>query len=231
MQHGDLIVGAARVIFWRSGVQAAALLGPAGTLMWPRAWVLIAITFLGTLLSFTVLWFRDKGLLRERVSGPVQEGQRLIDRVLLIALMATIIASLVVSSIDVWHLDVLPFASTGLPYVGLAMFLSGCFLWVRTLRVNSFGSIAVKHQAEREQTVIDHDVYGIVRHPMYSAILLVALGQPIWLGSVLGLLTALLGVIVVGLRVVEEERVLVAELDGYDSYRQRVRYRLVPGVW
>jgi protein-S-isoprenylcysteine O-methyltransferase Ste14 len=79
--------------------------------------------------------------------------------------------------------------------------------------------------------VVDRDVYGIVRHPMYSGILLVLLGQPIWLGSGLGVLVALIGLIILGVRVINEEKLLVAELDGYDSYRQRVRYRIVPGIW
>lgn len=231
MQHADLIVRFVLTIVWRGGIQVAALLGPAGTFWWPKAWVLIAITVLGNALSFSLLWFRDKGLLRERVGGAFQSGQGWADRVLLLALMATFIASLFASSIDVWQLRLLPIETTVVAIVGLAMVLGGSWLWVRSLRINSFGSIVVKHQGEREHAVVDRDVYGIVRHPMYSGILLVLLGQPIWLGSGLGVLVALIGLIILGVRVINEEKLLVAELDGYDSYRQRVRYRIVPGIW
>ncbi|MCH9807810.1 MAG: isoprenylcysteine carboxylmethyltransferase family protein [Alphaproteobacteria bacterium] len=231
MANDNLIGRAALTVARRGLIQAVMLLAPAGTLMWPKAWVLIAITVLGTGLSFTVLWFRDRGLLRERLSGAFRPEQDSFDRMLLIALIVSFAASLLASSIDVWHIGLFPITSPVVAFIGLAMVLAGSLLWVRAMRVNSFGSIAVKHQADREHAVVDHDVYGIVRHPMYTGILLVLLGQPVWLGSTLGVLVGLLGLIVLAVRVVNEEKFLVEKLDGYDQYINRVRYRLVPGIW
>jgi protein-S-isoprenylcysteine O-methyltransferase Ste14 len=98
-----------------------------------------------------------------------------------------------------------------------------------TLRENSFAAAIV--EVEQEQPVIDSGPYSLVRHPMYSGALLMFLGTPPALGSWWGLLPAaiLIGAIVWRLR--DEERYLTQHLTGYGDYLQRVRYRLVPGLW
>lgn len=231
MEDNGLIVRSVFTVAARAIIQAAVLLGPAGTFLWPRAWVLIGITVIGTSLSFLSLWYRDKDLLRERVSSPIHAGQPLLDRVLLIALIVTIVATLLISSLDVWHFKFLPISHMGFALAGLVMIAFGAWMWVKALRANSFASVAVKHQSVRQHQVIDHGVYAVVRHPMYTGISLVVLGQPLWLGSTLGVLIALVGVFILGLRIVEEEKFLSHSLQGYDDYCQKVRFRLIPGIW
>jgi protein-S-isoprenylcysteine O-methyltransferase Ste14 len=100
-----------------------------------------------------------------------------------------------------------------------------------TFRENSFLSPMVRIQKERGQTVISSGPYRVVRHPMYAGFLLFVVGTALLLGSWLGLLAGVILAVAVARRAVLEERMLRAELDGYDAYAARVRFRLVPGVW
>ena len=86
-------------------------------------------------------------------------------------------------------------------------------------------------QTDRKQHVISTGVYGFVRHPLYLGCLLMMLGAPLLLGSLYGLLISLIGLILVGGRIIGEEKTLVSELDGYADYKQKVKYRLIPFVW
>jgi protein-S-isoprenylcysteine O-methyltransferase Ste14 len=89
----------------------------------------------------------------------------------------------------------------------------------------------VRVQIERKQRVVSTGVYGFVRHPMYLGAVLMFAGAPLLLGSAIGLLPAAAMMLLLGFRIVGEERVLADELEGYAEYRQKVRYRLLPFVW
>ena len=98
-----------------------------------------------------------------------------------------------------------------------------------TFRENAFAAPVVKIQESHK--LIDSGPYAIVRHPMYASSLLLFVGAPLLLGSWLGLGFSVLFVLGIGWRATREERLLRAELSGYEEYLQRVRYRLVPHVW
>ena len=106
-------------------------------------------------------------------------------------------------------------------------------MWVAwlTFRVNSFAAPAVQVQSDRAQEVIQTGPYALVRHPMYAGALLWMLGAPLLLGSRWGFIGSALMILLVAGRAVGEEKVLAAELAGYDAYRRKVRFRLLPGVW
>ncbi len=87
------------------------------------------------------------------------------------------------------------------------------------------------YQRERGQTVIDTGVYAVVRHPMYAAGILLMIGAPLWLESYAAALLASVPVALLIVRIRIEERFLRRELEGYDAYTRRVRYRLIPFVW
>ncbi len=86
-------------------------------------------------------------------------------------------------------------------------------------------------QTERKQRVVSTGVYAFVRHPMYLGASLMFVGGPLLLGSAWGVLVGLGLVLLVVLRIGVEEKLLARELEGYEAYRDKVRYRLVPGVW
>jgi protein-S-isoprenylcysteine O-methyltransferase Ste14 len=100
-----------------------------------------------------------------------------------------------------------------------------------TARENPYMASVARVQQERGQTVITTGPYHFVRHPMYSGSLLLFLGIPLLLGSGYGLLFALGGMLLLAWRTVMEERMLRAELQGYEDYMQQVRYRLIPSIW
>ena len=204
---------------------------PAGTLYWWRAWVVVAIVFGGTIWAIVGLAQTGSGLLEERMKPPVQEGQPLGDRVLVLLLLLTFVGRLVFTSLDVFRLHLLPEPLPSLTFFGLALLIAGWALAYLALRENTFGAGVVRYQEDRGQSVVDRGLYAVVRHPMYAGGALLMIGLPLWLQSSAGVILALLPIAVLVIRIVLEERFLVRVLPGYDRYAQRVRYRLVPFVW
>jgi protein-S-isoprenylcysteine O-methyltransferase Ste14 len=99
------------------------------------------------------------------------------------------------------------------------------------VRDNTFAALVVRHQQERHQVVVDRGVYAVVRHPMYAGGIPLMVGMPLWLGSVAGALLAVVPIATLVLRVLVEERLLRRELEGYDAYTRKVRWRLIPFIW
>jgi protein-S-isoprenylcysteine O-methyltransferase Ste14 len=110
-----------------------------------------------------------------------------------------------------------------------AMVAQGFAIIFRVFRENSFAASTIK--VESEQRVISTGPYGTVRHPMYAGASLIILATPLALGSLWGLLPAMALIAVVMVRLLDEERYLSVNLSGYESYRNSVRYRLIPMVW
>jgi protein-S-isoprenylcysteine O-methyltransferase Ste14 len=102
-------------------------------------------------------------------------------------------------------------------------------LYAEVMRENSYLSRTV--EVQKGQKIIDTGLYGIVRHPMYFATLLMFLPIPLILGSFFGLIPFILYPIVIVIRIINEEKVLTEGLDGYSEYKKRVRYRLIPFIW
>lgn len=210
---------------------AVALLGPAGAWNWRRAWVLIGVYLAVHVLGAARIVRAQPALVRERARVPVQRGQPLPDKVLLLGFMATYAGELMVTGLDRRHGhwgSVLPPA---LAWIGLALFAAGWALVMRALETNGFATMVVRHQVERGHVLVDWGVYRAVRHPMYSGLVAVLLGVPLWLRSSLGLLVAVLPIGLLAARIVLEERMLHAALPAYSDYAARVRSRLVPGLW
>jgi protein-S-isoprenylcysteine O-methyltransferase Ste14 len=114
---------------------------------------------------------------------------------------------------------------------GGILLLGGSFPFFRAFTDNTFASQLVRIQAERGQHVVDTGVYAFVRHPMYLGASLVFIGGALLLGSISGLLLALAMVGLLVVRIFGEEKLLARDLEGYEEYLQKVRYRLVPHVW
>jgi protein-S-isoprenylcysteine O-methyltransferase Ste14 len=211
-------------------LMAALLFGAAGTWRWPQAWVFI-IEMVASGIAIGVWLARyDPGLLAERMASPLQRGQAAGDKALLLCLVIAWPAWLVFMALDAvrfrWsHLT----AWTEMP--GALLILVAMYAFYRTFRENSFAAPVVKIQKERGQTVVTTGPYGFVRHPMYAGGSLLFFGVPMLLGSGYGLALAPAWLILLMLRIPLEERMLRENLDGYDAYMKRVRWRLVPGVW
>lgn len=211
-------------------VTGTCLFAGAGRLDWREAWTLLAVMAVARIVTGVMLLRRDPGLLRERFRSFIQRGQPLWDQVFYALFIPIFYGGLVLMGVDAvragW--SEVPLVAVVLGGFGFCV-ASAIFSWV--LAQNSFASPVVKLQAERGHRVITTGPYAYVRHPMYTAGLLMFPSQALMLGSWWGLVIAgLLTVLFVG-RTAFEDRLLRRSLGGYAEYASRVRYRLIPGVW
>jgi protein-S-isoprenylcysteine O-methyltransferase Ste14 len=209
---------------------AVLLFAAAGTWRWPQAWIFI-IEMIATGIAISVWLARhDPGLLAERMSSPIQRGQAIGDKLILLFICVAWPAWLVLIALDAkrWHLSHLP---VWVQVAGALLILVAMYACYRTFRENSFAAPVVKIQKERGQTVVTTGPYAIVRHPMYAGAGLMFFGIPMLLGSAWGLALGPAWYLLLALRIPLEERVLRENLAGYDDYARRVRWRLLPGVW
>jgi protein-S-isoprenylcysteine O-methyltransferase Ste14 len=161
----------------------------------------------------------------------MQKGQPLADKIIVVLYLAAFSGLVIFIPLDVFRFHLMGKPGTLVSSLGLALLIAGWWIAYLGLRANAFAALVVKHQEERQQTVIDTGVYSIVRHPMYAGGALLAVGIPLWLESYPAALLASVPIATVALRIVFEERFLKRELKGYDAYTQRVRYRLIPFLW
>jgi len=208
---------------------AVQLFGGAGTVSWPSGWVFLVLFFVFVVALTAWLYVRNPDLLRERMEMG-RADQKTWDKVFFGLMFLLFVAWLVLNGVDAvrfgWSQVPLWLQLLG----GLAL-LGSFVLFFATFAANTFLSPMVRVQRERGQTVIDSGPYAYVRHPMYAAFVLFAVGTPLLLGSWLALAACLVLFAMVARRAGLEEQTLRAELEGYDAYMQRVRYRLIPMLW
>ena len=204
------------------------LFGPAGTLSWPRAWVLLGVIAVAATLSVFAI---PEDLLNERYKPPIQRGQPLADKVVIVLLLVSFIGTVVFIPIDVFRLRLLPAPGMIVSAIGLILFAAGWWLMTAAMVENAFAAPVVRHQAERHQHVIDTGPYRIVRHPMYTSVIPFMIGMALWLGSYAAAILAILPIAVLMIRLLLEENFLRRELPGYEQYTRRTRFRLIPFVW
>jgi len=203
---------------------AALIFVPAGTVHYPNGWLFLALLFIPMFLAGLVMMARNPNLLRSRLQAKEQQGaQQKVIRLSGLMFLCGFIAA---------GLD-FRFGWSRLPgwAVGMAavLFLLAYALYAEVLRENTWLSRTI--QVQEGQTVIDTGLYGIVRHPMYSATLLLFLSMPLVLGSLVSFVIFLVYPFLIAARIRNEEQVLEEELPGYRDYKTRVRYRLIPYIW
>lgn len=209
---------------------ALVLFLPAGTITWWAGWAYLVLVF-GFAIALTVWLLRfNPDLLAERLSGIGKPDQKSWDKVFLALLGIVFFAWLVLMP-----LDAMRFRWSHVPpwvqWIGALVLCASFYIFYLTFRENTYLSPAVRIQKERGQTVISTGPYRYVRHPLYAGFILFALGTTLLLGSGYGVIGALILIVMIAWRAVQEERVLRAELPGYSDYMSRVRYRLLPYVW
>lgn len=197
---------------------------PAGTLHFRRAWLLMGILFIPMFLAGLVMLFKSPELLRRRLKAREAEGEQRTVIALsgLMFLLCFILAGLNFRSDWMMLPRWVSLAAAG-------VFLLGYGLFAEVLRENAY--LARTIEVEEGQKLIDTGLYGIVRHPMYSATVLLFLAMPLVLGSPLSFGVMLLYLPIIAKRIRNVEKVLSKGLEGYRDYCQRVKYRLFPGIW
>jgi len=197
---------------------------PAGTLRFPGGWLLMGILFIPMFFVGAVMMVKNPALLKSRLEA--KETQREQDLVVKLSGLM-FLAGFVSAGLGVrfgWYR--LPM---GASLAGAVLFLAAYALYAEVLRENTYLSRTVTVQ--ENQKVIDTGLYGIVRHPMYGATLLLFLSMPIVLGSPLSFLIFLAYPFIIAKRIRHEEAFLEQELPGYREYQKTVKYRLIPFIW
>ena len=207
----------------------AALVGlliflPAGTLQYANGWLLMGLLFVPMLIAGFVMLAKSPDFLKKRLDA--KEKQAAQKGVLGLAGLM-FVAGFVVAGLD------FRFSWSCVPsWVVIAaavLFLVAYGLYAEVMRENAYLSRTVK--VEEGQTVVDTGLYGIVRHPMYSATILLFLMIPLLLGSWYALVVFAFYPVIIVIRLKDEENLLTRELPGYAEYKEKVKYRLIPFVW
>ena len=197
---------------------------PAGTFAYPQAWLLIGILFVPMFLAGIVMLFKSPDLLRSRLNAKEEQAEQK-QVIALSGLM--FISAFVLAGLNFrfrWLL--LP---DWVSWVFAAVFLLGYLLFAEVLRENVWLSRTV--EVQENQTVVSTGLYGVVRHPMYFATVLLFLSMPLVLGSPFSFVIMMGYLPIIAKRIRGEEEVLEQGLRGYAEYKQRVKYRLFPGLW
>ena len=205
-------------------VVMALLFIPAGTFDYWQAWLFIGILFVPMLVVGIVLMCRNPELLRKRLDTKEKEQEQKS----VVAMSSLLfVAMFVLAGLNVrYEWCILP---RWLVILESVDFLLGYALYVEVMRENVWLSRTI--EVQDGQQVVDTGLYGIVRHPMYTATLALFLDMPLVLASPWSFAIMLLYVPIVVKRIHNEEEVLKRELQGYSEYMQRVRYRLIPYIW
>ena len=209
-------------------ILALLLFVPADRITWTRGWVFLLIFTL--LMAGGIVYFRRVNPEMFAIRSRVHPGTKLWDRIVIGLLLLAMFALPLVAGLDDgrFHWSHMSWVSTGLGYL---LLVTGWILFAWAETVNPFFEPGVRIQTERGHHVIDSGPYAIVRHPGYFASFLLFAGFALTLGSWWALIPAGFASLLLVLRTVWEDRTLHAELPGYTAYAQRVRWRLIPGVW
>ena len=197
---------------------------PAGTLAYPGGLLFICLLLIPMLLMGIVMLARARDLLAKRLDAKekqaAQKGVQSLSGLVFIA-------GFVLAGLDFRF----SWSDVPMPVVIAAsvIFLIGYGLYAEVMRENAYLSRTVK--VEEGQTVISTGLYGIIRHPMYTASILMFLSIPLVMGSWYALIPFALYPALMVIRVLDEEKLLTAELQGYAEYKTKVRYRLIPFIW
>ncbi len=197
---------------------------PHGTPVYPGGWLFLALLFIPMLLFGVFLYFKSPELLARRLNSKekqsAQKGVLALSALLFPAgfILSALDSRFAWSTVPLW-----------LVITASLLFLMGYGLYFEVMRENVWLSRTV--EVQENQTVIRTGLYGIVRHPMYLATLLMFLPIPLILDSFFGLIPFALYPAILVIRILNEEKVLTAELSGYAEYKKEVKYRLIPFIW
>ena len=202
----------------------ALLFLPAGTLHWPGGLRLMALLFIPMFIAGLVMMAKNPSLLEKRL----QAKEKQAEQSLVIKLSGLMfLVGFVLAGLD-FRFGWLPLPGWVSPAASAA-FLLAYALYAEVLRENTWLSRTI--EVQDGQTVIDTGLYGIVRHPMYSATVLLFLAMPLVLDSLIAFAVFLAYPLLIAKRIRNEEQVLTEGLPGYAEYCRRVKWRMLPLVW
>jgi protein-S-isoprenylcysteine O-methyltransferase Ste14 len=208
-------------------VLVALLFIPAGTLNYWQGWAYVAVAVIASGAYTLYLAKYDPALLKRRTEAGIAYEKEPEQKVIISFLFIAFFALVVLPPLDFrfgwssvpWYISV----------VGDALVIVSFYVFYLVSKVNTYAAANIR--VEEGQKVISTGVYGLVRHPMYFGALFLVVGTPLALGSWWTLLLVPLFLPILYFRIANEEKVLLRDLQGYEEYRNKVRYRLIPYIW
>ena len=197
---------------------------PAGSHHYWQGWLLMGILFVPMFVTGLLLMVKNPELLRKRLNAKEEEKEQKS----VVALSGVMfVAAFVVAGLN-WRFQWLVLPNWAV-WLAAALFLFGYVLYAEVLRENTYLSRTI--EVQEDQKVIDTGLYGIVRHPMYTATIILFLSMPLVLASPISFLIMLLYIPLIAKRIRNEEAVLEEGLKGYREYKQRVKHKVLPYTW
>ena len=201
---------------------------PALTLNWPDALLFLSIHFLITILASAYLLIVKPTSIEARMNYD-SEAQPKEDRLATVLMLSAIIVGLSLAPMDIFHLNLSSSFDGNIKNIGLGLYIFGMLLVMASMNANEFAETTVNIQEERGQKVIDKGIYSLIRHPMYTGFIFFITGVNVWLGTYFSLIFSLIFLaIALRARINIEEKTLLKDLNGYDEYCRKVKYRIIP---
>jgi len=197
---------------------------PAGSFAYWQGWLLMGVLFVPMFIAGIVMLAKNPELLRKRLNAKEKESEQKT----VVALSGLLfIISFVTAGLN-WKYGWWLVADWAV-WAAAAIFILSYILYAEVLRENEYLSRTI--EVQEGQKVIDTGLYGVVRHPMYMATVIMFLSMPLVLGSPISFIIMLGYIPVIAKRIRNEEKVLAAGLDGYKDYMTRVKYKVIPYIW
>ena len=197
---------------------------PAGTFSYWQGWIFMGVLFIPMFVAGLIMMAKSPELLRKRLNAKEKQSEQ---KVVLILSGLMFLAAFVVAGLNYrFKWIVLPDMVT---YIGTVLFLLSYALYAEVLKENVYLSRTV--EVQDNQKVIDTGLYGIVRHPMYMATLVLFLSMPLILGSIISFVIMLVYIPIIAKRIRNEEKVLEEGLEGYSDYKKKVKNKVIPFIW
>ncbi len=197
---------------------------PAGSFHYWQGWLMMGVLFLPMFVAGLILMVKNPDLLRKRLNAKEEEKEQ---KAVVALSGGMFVAAFVVAGLN-WRFQWLVLPEWAV-WLAAAIFIFGYVLYGVVLRENTYLSRTI--EVQEDQKVIDTGLYGIVRHPMYTATIILFLSMPLVLASPISFLIMLLYIPLIAKRIRNEEAVLEEGLKGYREYKQRVKYKVIPYIW
>ena len=197
---------------------------PANTINYWNGWIFMGLLFIPMFIAGIVMMIKLPDLLRKRLNAKEKENEQ--KQVILFSGLIFLSGFIIAGLNYRYNWVTIP---TSVVIISSVIFILAYILYVEVLRENAYLSRTI--EVQENQKVIDTGLYGIVRHPMYGATILLFLSMPLVLGSIISFVIFLIYPFIIAKRIKNEEEVLERELVGYSEYKKKVKYKVIPFIW
>ena len=197
---------------------------PANTITYWNGWLFMGLLFIPMFIAGIFMMVKSPKLLRKRLNAKEKENEQK-EVILYSGLM--FLSGFIIAGLNYrYNWIIVP---NYVVIISSVLFLIAYILYAEVLRENAYLSRTI--EVQENQKVVDTGLYGIVRHPMYAVTILLFLSMPLILGSVISFVIFLIYPVIISKRIKNEEEVLEKELDGYQEYKKKVKYKMIPFIW